>query len=206
MAPLCAPVSPGPCPAFAQPPLCSSPFSIIAPPQRPHFPIPDVPWGPLSPHQGPTPPLGTGWCKPCVQTQKPRGSVCRAWTASWTSEHARPRWQRGPGLRRSAWGPLHTDLGDGPAPGHGNAGEGADICLAPQTPQEACISQVGPTVCSAGWLLGAWESGLWAGEPGHALRTTGPRQGHKAAMTGTGRPGPSHLLRAPELCSTLQTP
>lgn len=29
--PLRAPFSPGPCPAFAQPPLCSSPFSIIAP-------------------------------------------------------------------------------------------------------------------------------------------------------------------------------
>lgn len=100
----CWTLSPAPCLTFAQPPLCSSPFSIIAAP----FNIPISPslisQGASPPHRGPTPPSGTGWCRPCVQIQKPHGSVCRVWPTSWTSEHARPRWQRDPGPRRSSLG------------------------------------------------------------------------------------------------------
>lgn len=49
------------------------------------------PWGPP-----PSPPSGSGWRRPCVQTQKLLGGVCRVWRAGWTCKHARPRCQRGP--------------------------------------------------------------------------------------------------------------
>lgn len=100
----CWTLSPGPCLTFAQPPLCSSPFSIIAAP----FNIPISPSlmspGGLSSPPGSHPTLGHWLVQALCQTQKPHGSVCRVWPTSWTSEHARPRWQRDPGPRRSSLG------------------------------------------------------------------------------------------------------
>lgn len=66
------------------------------------------PWGPP-----PSPPSGSGWRRPCVQTQKLLGGVCGVWRAGWTCKHARPRCQRGPGScpgrpgRQACPGPWH---------------------------------------------------------------------------------------------------
>lgn len=77
--------SPGPTP------LCS--LLCCYTPVRSLFPLPLMsPGGPP-----PSPPSGSGWRRPCMQTQKPWDSVCRVWRAGWTCKHARPRWQRGPG-------------------------------------------------------------------------------------------------------------
>lgn len=85
------------CPALLC--LCSVlPFPCYTPSCPPFPSVPDVPRGELPPpYPRPTPPSGTGWRMPCVQTQKPRGGVCGGWRASWTCKHMRPRWQRGPG-------------------------------------------------------------------------------------------------------------
>lgn len=78
-----------------------SPLSL--PPSTSPFPVPDVPGG-LSSPPGSHPTLRHRLVQALCQTQKPHGSVCRVWPTSWTSEHARPRWQRDPGPRRSSLG------------------------------------------------------------------------------------------------------
>lgn len=86
---------PEPGPAFPLPPLFFL-SSAVSPP-TPLSSLSLLSPGASSPqHPCPTQPLGTGWCRPWVQTHKPQCSVCRVWWAGGTCKHAKPRWQRGP--------------------------------------------------------------------------------------------------------------
>lgn len=103
----CWTLSPGPCLTSAQPPLCSSPLSIIAAP----FNIPISPSlmspGASPPHRGPTPPSGTGWYRPCVRHKSPMA------VSEESGPQAGPLNTPGPdgrgilGPDAAAWGPLH---------------------------------------------------------------------------------------------------
>lgn len=177
--------------------LCSVlPFPCYTPSCPPFPSVPDVPRGHLPPpYPCPTPPSGTGWRMPCVQTQKPRGGVCGVWRASWTCKHMRPRWQRGPGSSPHSPGRQAC-----PWPWQQRGGRRRQSGPDPHGPTDSpggCKQPSGPDSLHGGLVLGG---GAGAGGPVDSE--------HRSPSRARGGGAGWDLLtcRAPELCPAVTGP